>query len=445
MIAFMRQIGFYKQHIVPMTLREFASSHPNPAMRRKYHEAIDSLDDLPFNPKDGRLSTFIKNERMPETTDAVKPPRAIQARPTRFAVTLGALLKPFEEALWGKHAPPKIRKFFAKCMNPKQIGARLRQLGNELGTEDIVYIENDYSRFDSTQSKALLQAVHQFYRSVSSTYRYSRTLRKCLHYQLRNHGRTRGGIKYTVEATCASGDYDTSLKGCIINFIAVCSLMTMLAIPFDVIINGDDSVIAIRRGDLEQFQKYEKEHFKKLGLLTKMLIKNELSEVSFCQGKVINNGHEDILVRDPVRAISHASVCTKPYGGRAWLARLRAGGECELATNPGIPVVQSFALRLMRESWRNGRVNAAYERDLAWRKGNLRCEPRPVTERARVDFWRAFGIPPDEQRRLERFYDDSPPWVGLDYTKQLDALARSRDRQPIVSGRWCQYRDVSRW
>ena len=53
--------------VEPMSAKEFAISHPNPVMRRKYLAAAQDLRDRPLDfDKDGKVEGFTKNERMPE-------------------------------------------------------------------------------------------------------------------------------------------------------------------------------------------------------------------------------------------------------------------------------------------------------------------------------------------------------------------------------------------
>jgi len=425
-----------------MTLAGFAKSHPSSRQRRKYQDAVDDLLRNPLNvEEDSKVKAFIKNERMPEVDPAnLKPPRMIQGRSTRFTAMLGKYLKPIEKWFWGNSIQP-LRHLFSKDMNALQIGTRMMHLGDKsnLGDDpivgDLVYIENDFSRFDSTQSVCLLKEEAKIYKMAGPGYHKSRTLSLLLKSQLANRCRTRHGIKYSSQGRRMSGDYNTSLGNTVVNYLALESMARMTGIKYDAIINGDDSVICIRLQDLDAYLSFGKEHFRKLGLITKMNTVRDLHEVGFCQGKVVVTSEGARLVRHPARAISHTAVSVKRYGSRQWLAWLRAVGECEVATNKGVPVLQSLGLCLMRNAWACGRVNAAYDRDIWYRKAGERVGVCPITDTARFWFWAAFDVTPAEQKRLESWYDNLT-FVDDNYTKTLDAFKHA-DLIP-VDAHWMQ-------
>lgn len=411
-----------------MSLSQFAKSHPNPRQRRKYLAAVEDLAANPLSLlKDARVKAFIKNERMPDLDwDNLKPPRMIQSRSTRFTALLGKYLKPIEKWLWGSCLQP-LRHLFSKDMNNLEIGKRLTQLGDKSNHGDVplcgrlVYILNDFSRYDSTQSSCLLREEAKIYKDAGAAYRASRTLSLLLNAQINNRCRTRFGIQYSSIGRRMSGDYNTSLGNTIVNYLALESLSRLTGIKYDAVINGDDSVICIREQDLDAYLAFSEVHFARLGLITKMNVVRDLHEVDFCQGKIVDTAEGYKLVRHPARALSHTAVSIKRYGSKRWLAWLRAVGECEVACNRGVPIMQSLGLCLMRNAWANGRVNAAYDRDLWYRKAGMRVAVLPVTDTARFWFWTAFGVTPDEQRRLESWYDNLT-FVGPDFTRTLDAV-----------------------
>jgi len=221
-----------------------------------------------------------------------------------------------------------------------------------------------------------------------------------------------------------SGDYNTSLGNTIVNLMAFHSILDDLHIPYDGVFNGDDSVVCIPEQDLARFMTAANSHFTKLGLITKMNVVRDIMDVDFCQGKLVKTSLGWRLVRHPARAISHTAVSIKRYGGKKWLAWLRAVGECELAINKGVPILQEYARALMREAWKYGRVNAAYDRDIWYRKGTERSFSAEITHEARATFWVAFGVPTIVQLDMERRLRDLS-FVTPNYCEQLNLIAKS--------------------
>jgi len=427
-----------------MSAKEFAISHPNPMMRRKYSEAAASLTTSPLGWDDTKIGAFIKNERMsPYDPDNLKPPRMIQARNTRFTLVLGRRLKPVEEWMYGNKSPGPLRHLFGKCMNTLSLGNRLYNLGEQSNVDGValdgplVYILNDFSRYDSTASACLIRAEYELYRSLGPAYSTDPMMKFLERAQINNRCRTRGGIKYSSAGRRMSGDYNTALGNTIINYLANESLCAMLRIPYDASFNGDDSVLCLRERDLEAYLATAKQHFLRLGLLAKPVVVRDLHEVDYCQGKLVKTQEGYRLVRSPARAISHCAVATKRLGGQRWYAWLRAVGECELATNKGVPVMQAMAACFMRNSWYNGRVNAIMDRDLFYRKAGERTGVLPVTHEARFWFWAAFGISPEVQRQLEAYYDRLV-FVGKDYHTLVDLSIHSASMM-CEDPRWAMF------
>lgn len=85
-------------------------------------------------------------------------------------------------------------------------------------------------------------------------------------------------------------------------------------------------------------------------------------------------------------------------------------GQCELAVNMGVPVLQAYALAMLRNAkraWTNkptytGRLQKAI-REYKSHDGDIR--PLPITVEARLSFEEAFGMPLWEQLWYERLFE----------------------------------------
>ncbi len=123
------------------------------------------------------------------------------------------------------------------------------------------------------------------------------------------------------------------------------------------------------------------------------------------------------FVRD-YRAVISKSLC----GIRHWqdpnyrIKVLRAIGMCELILNLGVPVLQSFALAVIRNAGKTADIRLASDGLRGRVNRELRSlgttveevKPRRIEECARQSFAIAFGCEPQEQEYLERFFDN---WV----------------------------------
>lgn len=361
------------------------------------------------------------------TDEALKPPRLIQARTTRYTIELGRRLRPLEHWFWGDGQ--LLKPYFAKSMNGLSKGQRIARLGNDPETvqlgNDLVYILGDYSRFDSTQNQSLCAIKDAVYKHV---YPYDAELSRMLAWRKINRCRTKTGIRYTCKARLMSGDYDTALGNCIINYSAIVAWSERAGVPVDFIVDGDDSVICCRAGDVNKLLEVQEDHFAKLGLILKSSVVRSIHDVDFCQGKLVHTIEGWRLVRNPSRARKHAAVAVETYTGERWVRWLRSVGECEAATNAGVPIMQSFANLLLRST---SGYKTLHLKDMMFRKAEERVRVLPITDKARATFALSFGISPTMQVHIENELE-SQVIPACDIAKYLDEAVPL----PSCEGNW---------
>lgn len=149
------------------------------------------------------VSMFVKAERFTEEEITKKVPRAIQFRRPEFNLLLASYLKPYEHAVYSIDGMLGLREV-AKGLNNIQRASILQQATALF--DNPIFISTDHSKFDSYVNKTHLGLLHDLYLRA---YSQCTLLRRLLNHQKVNWGYSRNGLRYRVEATRMSGDYDT--------------------------------------------------------------------------------------------------------------------------------------------------------------------------------------------------------------------------------------------
>jgi len=376
--------------------------------RKRYENAFESLGKDWVHRKDKKVKAFVKFEkgdRIKIETDAV--PRMIQYRSTRYTAALAQYLYPIEHELFtvdihGNLDAPMNKRVFAKGMNSFDVANRLKEM-DEWG-DDTKWVLVDHHRFDSFMVTPWLKEEHKFYQSC---YPSSNTLSDLLEAQIKNTCVTFGGIIYSINGKKMSGEFNTSLGDCWINACIIYNWVKEYGA--NILINGDDSVIAMSSAMFDKMMRDKPDYFTSIGWSTKVETVDSFPEVEFCQCKPVEiKPGLWRMVRKPERVLSRGTSTIKKYHGVGWLRLLSSMGKCELAMNSGVPVLQSFAKYLLRQ----GRGYKPCVIDDAWTEMRAKLEPfynHPrvfaITDTARVSFSLAFGVPPESQVWLEEYFD----------------------------------------
>lgn len=378
----------FKEHlglVLPWT-REQVLETRDPSVRQRYADAYASLDLRRLSREDAKISAFIKNEKVDEIKDK---PRLIQARTPRFNAEIARYLAPYERALYKSD----LGKHFTKGLNSFQKAEallRLSMLGN-----DLVYINLDATAYDSSEGVPLLKMESKAYSGAMPCSK----LQMMLSWQRSNHGRTRFGIKYFSKGRRMSGDYNTSLGNGTNMYVIIKSWLLSSGVEGDFILDGDDSVVVVRRADVG---KLDPAWFAKFGVDIKMIRHYSIYDVKFCQSRLISTSNGYRLVRDPIRMLSHAPYCIDAIPGAGWKKWCSAVGDCELACNGGVPVLQEYALMMKRAGGgERPLVNRCFNRARAETTRQL-----PITPEARADMWSITGWTVQQQLALEEMFRD---------------------------------------
>jgi hypothetical protein len=259
----------------------------------------------------------------------------------------------------------------------------------------------DCKRFDQHVSREQLKISHMIYRSCHSDPEFEDLMKQTLN----NRCFTFGGWRYKTRGRRMSGDMDTALGNCLIMVTMVIAFMKSVELKeYEMFVDGDDTLLIVSK---------ENEH-KIVGLVEAFLrygheIKLEgraerYEDVVWCQAKVCDFSQGPLMVRDWRKVLSAMCAGTRHWHERDYKPMARGVGLCLLAVCPGVPIIQAFALKLAGLS---NKINEEiYMADIMFKvrpvcKDISKVKPGDVTDHNRDEFERVFGVPFDEQKRIE--------------------------------------------
>lgn len=384
---------------------------------RRYISAFVKADKIDQNPPLGLWESEPK--QFPD-------PRAIQFANPGYCVALYQYLGPIEHHLYnltgdGRRLP--ATRLVGKGLNQVQ---RARELQRKLSTfRRPAVIPADMSRFDKHVSPKQLEIEHSVYLRCNSDPEFARLLNQQLH----NRCSTRNGLKYVVFGKRMSGDMNTALGNCIIMLCMCIAFFHSLRVKFDLFCDGDDCLLIVELGDVHNVVSKAPSVFRSFGHVIKLeKISTTLPPISWCQSCPIQfRPGLWKFVRNPRKVMSGDLIGSKwnttDVATRQRL--LSSVGLCELILNLGVPVLQEYALALLRAS--SGVLPFSkgdfYQSSLAIRlkrelktmpkfmRGSLsdfnlhhlmKIRPQPITSEARLSFSEAFHIDISDQLFIEK-------------------------------------------
>jgi hypothetical protein len=351
-----------------------------------------------------------------------KAPRCIQPRDPVYNIRLGTYIKPIEHRIY-----KAIDSIFGdgptviKGYNVERIGRIMR--GKWKSFNNPVAIGLDAVKFDMHVSKEALEWEHSVYQSI---YR-CKELAKLLRHQVYQRGGARckdGHLSYKVVGRRASGDMNTALGNCLLMCAMIHAYAEYKGIEIKLMNNGDDCVVMMEKQHEQHFMQGLEEWFLDMGFrMSSETPVYSLPEIEFCQMRAIEYGNgEVVMVRNIPVALRKDTLVTvdvsKQKSLQAWMTAVGSGG---IALTGGIPIMQNFYRRLQQLGRGiTSKVGAELSRNSGMYlmgKGVKRTFVTPTAE-ARLNVFIAWGITPDEQVELERYYDayqfDFAPVVGVD-------------------------------
>nr|QKK82930.1 RNA-dependent RNA polymerase [Paradise bay virus] len=395
-------------HIEPLS-GEWISRYPK-RKRQRYERAQADLGIRPLGRRDRTVHAFLKAEKVDESG---KDPRMIQSRSPRFNLIFGDYTRALESVLYRlTHSRcrrlPVGGRLIAKGLNQRDRAREILRKWDLFGCA----VSLDLSRFDAHVSKELLLVGHVFYLTA---FRNDKLLRQVLSYQLENKCYSQSW-NYNSVGGRMSGDMDTALGNCLLALLITVASMEALGFRPDdwsCFVDGDDILLFASKppihGLVEQFKRFGQE-------LKVEGVARTIHEVQHCWGRPVRTSLGWTMAGSMRRVVSRTLVGCRHWHDRSfWPKYLGLLGYCELALSQGVPVLQEYALMLLR--WSGGQLPRKPEAiaEERWHKASLQViagrlpAPVPVTAVARAHYALAWGVEPDEQRFWESLFRHQPP------------------------------------
>lgn len=396
-------------HSTTPTKREDFPSYYRGRNRTRYANAVDSLSRKDVNATDAHIKCFVKAEKINFTAKKDPVPRIISPRDPRYNVAVGCYLKHIEHMLYRAIARAYGGTTVSKGLNVEEVAALLK--GKWDRVDDPVAIGLDASRFDQHVSQVALQWEHSVYNSI---YRDPK-LKELLSWQIRNRCKgftSDGKLSYTTVGTRMSGDMNTAMGNCLIMCGLLYSYASSREVHIELVNNGDDCVVIIRRKDLKRFESGLTEWFREMGFTMKVEDHVDVFErIQFCQMQPVFDGSKYVMVRNPTVSIAKDAISIKPLDSKSMFQKwLGAVGEGGVSLTGGIPVLQSFYCCLERGSHgKRLRDDPTMESGWWYLSRGMARKVSKVSSQARYSFHLAFDIPPDLQVAVEEYYDSYTP------------------------------------
>lgn len=419
-------------HLIPRTTANDLDDMPkrySGGKRMRYERAAEDLKTQGICKGDSSVKFFIKAERFNPAAKVNPDPRAIQFRGARYCVALAAFLHPIEHYLYESN-------WFSKGVLPsRNIAKGLNSVARaELLVEKAsrferpVFIGLDASRFDKHVSKELLEIEHSVYK-ISNPDRF---FAKLLSWQLHNKGFSNLGLVYKLVGRRMSGDMNTALGNCLLMCIMLLAYAIYLMLSrWDCLDDGDDVVLIVEHDDHQRIVDGVKDFFLNFGMQMKVeSIAYSVHEVVFCQSSIVEfRPGKYKFVRNYAAVMSKGLVGIRNWSSEVYRRKvIHSVGLCELVLNLGVPVLQEWALALLRNVPMSGGVDlsvapeglqARVKRELQLLGIKLeQATAQPILPCARDSFAIAFGLSVTEQIELERrlanwtFTTDGSYYVG---------------------------------
>lgn len=372
--------------------------------RTIYEKARERLANYGLSRKDAYSVAFVKMELVnPE-----KAPRGIQPRKPTYNLVLGTFIKGIEHRLY-----KTIGRIFGdgptvmKGYNVVEIGSIVQGKWNSFSKP--VAVGLDATKFDMHVSPEALAWEHSVYLRL---FRNHPTLKKLLDWQMHNRGYgfcADGKLRYSVKGKRFSGDMNTGLGNCLLMCAMVHAYAESLGVHVKLLNNGDDCVVIMETENLDRFMRPLSPWFLDMGF--RMVAEEpvyEMHQIEFCQMHPIVVDGVCRMVRNIPTSLRKDTLTIHPLTNQRhrmkWCTAVGTGG---LWLNGGVPVLQDFYQCYQRI----GCYTASKMLDDPTFATGMRLMSKGMDEHyrtpdpwTRVQVFEAWGITPDEQAILERYY-----------------------------------------
>jgi len=332
---------------------------------------------------DCRITAFLKVENTAANkTDPV--PRLIQARRPPYALELATFLKGVEKGINVMTGPEtdSDERVVAKGLTGTERAAIFVKLWERHGGDgNAVCVSTDASKFDMHVRADILKLEHQVYLGLykqpadgsKPRSRFAWLLRQ----QLVNCGTTSCGVKYVTDGNRMSGDMNTSCGNCLIMTMLVMAFCRIVkrAEPdfiYDTLGDGDDDTIIFNRKYVETFLSLLVPTFLDWGFKMKVdKVAYRLCDILFCQHKLVQINGVYQMILNPLKIIGWGMASQRLTNKRLRVPLLRCRALSLLALNKRVPVIQEYALAILRNCDRvdpNGKIAKLIQSESSFRR-----------------------------------------------------------------------------
>lgn len=396
---FTRRVARHVGRPLPRSRIDFVNSYSGSQLKT-YTRALHTFNQCPMvTCADALNKCFVKVEKINFSTKVDPAPRLILPKNPRFNIELGRYLKHIEHRVYNA-----IGKVFGgttvfKGLNGLQRGRLFNTKARKFQRPAFVGI--DAARFDQHTGQSALKFEHSLYHQI---YPGDVKLKWLLEQQLVTRAigyATDGKLRFTRNGGRCSGDMNTSLGNCYISCALVFEYMTSKGVLFEVANDGDDTVIILEASNLHLLDDLTT-WFLDYGYTMKVEDPVfELEKLEFCQCHPVKNADGFYtMVRNPRKAFECDLVSNKVTTEAEALAHASAIRESGLSLNSGIPVFQAFYASLPK----GGTKAVLPEYGFRHLAQGMESKERKVTPESRASFYLAYGVTPDAQIELEKYF-----------------------------------------
>jgi hypothetical protein len=383
--------------------------------RKMYDAAALSLQERPLEWEDSKINAFTKAEYL-------KPggcPRIIQPRKPRYNLSLGRYLSPNEHRIL-EGVNHVFRERFSATHSSVAKGQNLKERGKTIASmwaryDDPVSIGLDAARYDQHINELLQMKEHGIYTTLFSGSEISSIpLKTMLKWQRRNSCKwtgAEGKIKYKTKGCRMSGDMNTSLGNILIMTMLWYTYLDENKYNASIFNDGDDTCVICERKTANKIIKNVEDYFREFGITMVVEgISNTLEEIVFCQCSPVFDGNQYYLCPSPhKRCFSDLVTMKDMKSPKLFNLQLGAIAACGLASNGNTPILNSMYKQI-------GSGVELYIPDKHHHMYRFRQELidglTPIFETPtwshRISFYFAFGITPNDQILIEKYYSNLP-------------------------------------
>lgn len=419
------------KRFIPTTQQEFNvfyESYPK-QKRDKYARGENDLIEGPISTSHGKITSFVKPDKIDPTAKYNAIPRLIQFRAPKFAVEIASYLKPIEEQVYRwKFKHPLVAtnsRMIAKGMNQVERATAARRKWEAF--KHPIGVVLDVSQFDRHVNCELLKVEQLFYTTICNNKRFKQLL-MC---QLLNYCKAKvkysdEALKYVVSGCRMSGDMNTALGNCVLMLLMTTLYCLSLKIKFDLLDDGDDIILFTEYENYSLIESTAVAYYLNFGMKLKVEgFYDHFAKINFCQSNPIETSLGWKFVRNPIKIMS-TSLSGPRFANvsEKYLRKITAGqGLCESILNSGVPVLASYSRALIRNAGidlkesifdtKTGTYLSYLREKKMYDKHNAQHHlDQPITPEARNSFEIAFNISVSDQLSMESILDE---WV-IDFT-----------------------------